>query len=659
MAVTEDAPSLPVLEAGSSPVEEPHPRTVSGRRRACGILWRVGWLESIAGRPRTGTPALPGGPHRWVVVDVETSGLSARGDRVLSVAAVALDEHGKAEREFTSLLDPGCDPGPVHIHGLTRERLRGAPQFSDVLPDLWSMLDGRVVVAHNASFDHGFLAAEAARAGAVLPSPARLCTLALSRRLGLPVANHQLGTLASYWRVPQRRAHDALDDTRVLVDVFAHSASLADRLGLPLPVVSDSHPQPRPYPGSWSKSPCSWRYPGPWHPGAPLVQGMKIVVTGETRMPREKLLQACERAGLDVMASVSRLTNVVVCNDTGALTTKLTRARALGTHVLDEAALVELLDDVRAGVPRESESGPSPSKRPAGRRTSAVPHDRGALDGRRVLVVGGRHDEAAAARAVVAALGGAPAVNLSASVTDVVVLPGGASDRRVERAREAGLRVSETVAALHDRDDSAAPPSVPLVNASVRDVAPSGDSGRALDVSLLVRGAVVDLPTEEHVWTINASWRADCARDGLEVDVVALILDDSDRVAQDEDVVFYNSPVSDGGAVALAVDGDCEQSIRVDLQLLPDHCRRVVVAAALTSKGRFGDVGAVAVTVDAPSLTVATSTLDAATSERTLLLAEVYRRGDVWRLRAVGQGYDHGLAELLTSYGVDVNEPDR
>jgi DNA polymerase-3 subunit epsilon len=97
----------------------------------------------------------------------------------------------------------------------------------------------------------------------------------------------------------------------------------------------------------------------------------------------------------------------------------------------------------------------------------------------------------------------------------------------------------------------------------------------------------------------------------------------------------------------------------VDLRLLPDHCRRVVVAAALTSEGRFGDVGAVALTVDAPSWTVATSTLDAATSERTLLLAEVYRRGDVWRLRAVGQGYDDGLAEMLTSYGVDVNDPDR
>lgn len=50
----------------------------------------------------------------------------------------------------------------------------------------------------------------------------------------------------------------------------------------------------------------------------------------------------------------------------------------------------------------------------------------------------------------------------------------------------------------------------------------------------------------------------------------------------------------------------------------------------------------------------AASTLDAATTERTMLLAEVYRRNGVWRLRAIGQGYDDGLAELATRHGVTV-----
>ncbi|MFB6892817.1 TerD family protein, partial [Kitasatospora sp. NPDC056327] len=42
------------------------------------------------------------------------------------------------------------------------------------------------------------------------------------------------------------------------------------------------------------------------------------------------------------------------------------------------------------------------------------------------------------------------------------------------------------------------------------------------------------------------------------------------------------------------------------------------------------------------------------TTERTLLLGEVYRRGGAWRFRVVGQGFDHGLEELARGYGVDV-----
>ncbi|MET4642377.1 hypothetical protein ABID95_002104 [Streptomyces atratus] len=53
---------------------------------------------------------------------------------------------------------------------------------------------------------------------------------------------------------------------------------------------------------------------------------------------------------------------------------------------------------------------------------------------------------------------------------------------------------------------------------------------------------------------------------------------------------------------------------------------------------------------------LARAILDAATTERTMLLAEIYRRGPVWRLRAVGQGYDHGLDALARGYGVHIAE---
>lgn len=59
--------------------------------------------------------------------------------------------------------------------------------------------------------------------------------------------------------------------------------------------------------------------------------------------------------------------------------------------------------------------------------------------------------------------------------------------------------------------------------------------------------------------------------------------------------------------------------------------------------------------VDGEDGTVATFVLDAGTTERTMVLTEIYRRAGKWRLRAVGQGYDENLAALAASFGVDVD----
>jgi len=88
-----------------------------------------------------------------------------------------------------------------------------------------------------------------------------------------------------------------------------------------------------------------------------------------------------------------------------------------------------------------------------------------------------------------------------------------------------------------------------------------------------------------------------------------------------------------------------------------DSSAVVRVAAAIDGEATFGDVGAIrlALADDDSEREVAAATLDAATDERTLVLAELYRRGDVWRFRAVGQGHLHGLAQLATDHGVEIS----
>ncbi|MFC7568855.1 exonuclease domain-containing protein [Actinomadura namibiensis] len=299
-------------------------------------------------------PADSGGDDLgWACVDVETTGLDSLADRVLAVGVVVLGAGGEFEGEFGSLVNPGVDPGPVEVHGITVERLRGAPLFSEVAGEVARLLRGRVMVAHNAEFDYEFLAAEFARAGIELPVERWLCTLSLNRRIRPPVGDLQLGTLAAHYGAEHRRAHDALEDARALAGVLRGSLAAADRDEVALPLVSCRARRAR-RPPSIPKTPCPYRSPGRMDEGGPLVQGMKVAITGETVMPREKLVERAVAVGLNVMGSVSRNTSVLVTNDRGLETAKARRAAEEGVPVVDEGTFLRLLDDVRPGVPAES-----------------------------------------------------------------------------------------------------------------------------------------------------------------------------------------------------------------------------------------------------------------------------------------------------------------
>ncbi|WP_460037871.1 TerD family protein [Streptomyces cavourensis] len=674
--------------------------------------------------PRSPSPAVSGQrdyardyAFDWALVDVETSGVIARRDRVLSVAVVTIGPDGEQTGEFSTLLNPGCDPGPVHVHGLTAERLRGAPTFEQVAGRIGALLQDRVLVAHNAQFDYDFLAHEFARARLYLPVSQRLCTLALNRQVDPPAADMKLGTLAAHYGVQQLRAHDALDDTRVLAGILRATLREAARLDLPLPLVACPPRQDVQFAPQPPKTPCAYRNPGRAEVDGPLVQGMKIAITGETATSRAELVARSVAAGLNVMSSVSRHTSALVTNEAASGSAKARRAAAEGVPVIDEHTFLRLLGDVRAGTPHRAAAGakaaapgagavalgsatasvatapadmsgvaapgttgPASASVPATSSVSApvpaltaVPAPRrpaGAaavgrpLAGRRVLILGGTHPAAAAARARAVELGGSAAINLSRSVTDAVLLPGGEADRRVQRMAELGVSVhdehwltstgaapAETCASFPEADSPA------TGSPSVGSPETETEADRPSSPLVLPRGGVVDLPTPQPgaapLWHITAAW---APQETCEIDVVAFVLDEDGQVTFDEDFVFYGAPENPAGTVRLLTDGPAEQTIAVDLASLPPASRKVAVAAAIDGETAFGDIGAVQVTAvpGTGAAPLARATLDAATTERTLLLAEFYRRGPVWRFRAVGQGYDHGLADLARGYGVDI-----
>lgn len=304
----------------------------------------------------------PAGEHGsgWAVVDVETSGFRPGHARIISVAVLALDPDGRVQQSFASLLNPGVDPGPTHVHGLTTAMLDGQPQFSDVVGEVTALLAGRTLVAHNVAFDYGFLAAEAEIAGTELPVDAVMCTVELARRLDLGLDNLRLETLAAHWNVTQARPHDALDDARVLAGVLVPALERAREREVWLPVRAVTrrrwpngritHDELRPLKSLASRLPCQYINPGRYVRGRPLVQGMRVALSAECNRTHEELVERILHAGLAYTDVVDPDTSLVVCNEPQPEQGKGYLARELGVPTVSDALFMDCIEAVAGGT---------------------------------------------------------------------------------------------------------------------------------------------------------------------------------------------------------------------------------------------------------------------------------------------------------------------
>src|SRR3954471_3043369 len=134
----------------------------------------------------------------YAVLAIATTGFSpANGDRVVEIAIARVDASGRVSDEYSTLVNPGRDVGPVFLHGISNIEVRDAPTFTDIAGELLDRLDGAVVVLHDGAFVEQFLDAEFARAGVQLPLTPALCSQWLARRT-LRTADATLRTLARH-----------------------------------------------------------------------------------------------------------------------------------------------------------------------------------------------------------------------------------------------------------------------------------------------------------------------------------------------------------------------------------------------------------------------------------------------------------------------------
>jgi DNA polymerase-3 subunit epsilon len=193
--------------------------------------------EQVASASAANEQDTPFADVPFIVVDVETTGISAyAGDRITEVAAVYVN-HGHIADAFQSLVNPQRRiPSYVtQLTGISDAMVRDAPRFEQIAGDLAAHLVGRVFVAHNASFDWNFLSAEYERlATAPLDAIAsrRLCTVRLARRLLAHVPRRNLDAVAWHYGVTIEGRHRAVGDARATARVLLGLLRDAERRDL-------------------------------------------------------------------------------------------------------------------------------------------------------------------------------------------------------------------------------------------------------------------------------------------------------------------------------------------------------------------------------------------------------------------------------------------
>ena len=162
---------------------------------------------------------------REIVFDTETTGLDhSGGDRIVEIGCVEMLNRSETGRHFHAYFNPDrrMPPGAEAVHGLSDIFLSDKPRFSERVEDLLDFIEDAPLVAHNASFDFGFLNCELNLCGRPTVCTSRMVdTLALARTRH-PGAKHSLDALCTRFGVDRthRVKHGALLDAQLLAQVY-------------------------------------------------------------------------------------------------------------------------------------------------------------------------------------------------------------------------------------------------------------------------------------------------------------------------------------------------------------------------------------------------------------------------------------------------------
>lgn len=167
------------------------------------------------------------------MVDIETTGLSKYRHAITEIGAVRI-KNGKIHEEFQTLVNPQ-KPIPKFITkltGINDEMVKDAPSIGQVMPKFLDFLGNSCFIAHNASFDHGFLTVHAKQHCNTYLENNRLCTRKLANRLLPELPSKRLGSICEHLGVINKQAHRALGDAYATAQIFIAFQTMMKEQGI-------------------------------------------------------------------------------------------------------------------------------------------------------------------------------------------------------------------------------------------------------------------------------------------------------------------------------------------------------------------------------------------------------------------------------------------
>ena len=168
----------------------------------------------------------------YIILDIETTGLSKYRHKITEIAAIKV-ENNEIVDEFQTLINPRM-PIPsfiTRLTGITNEMVQSAPTIDQIMPHFLNFVGDTVIVAHNATFDFGFLDHNAKIVGASFDNE-KLCTRKLANRLLPDLPSKKLSLICDHLGIINEQAHRAMTDVKVTAEIFSKFLNDLEFLGI-------------------------------------------------------------------------------------------------------------------------------------------------------------------------------------------------------------------------------------------------------------------------------------------------------------------------------------------------------------------------------------------------------------------------------------------